>query len=103
MSNGNAETATPDQFATMIALQTLLRNGFIAVPYGDDPSAPDELGFVHLRYDIQELIRVYGQDQASAVRLVGNVPKERAEGTAVDVVATVLDWPQIVSTSGNRI
>jgi hypothetical protein len=103
MSNSNAETATPEQIATMMALQRLLKNGFIAVPYGDDPSRPVELGFVRMRWDIHELIRVYGEDQASAVRLVGGLPKERAEGHAREVVAAVLDWPQIVSASGDRI
>ncbi|QFZ23345.1 hypothetical protein [Saccharothrix syringae] len=103
MSNSNAETATAEQVETMLALQRLLKSGFIAVPYGDDPSNPDELGFVRLRWDIQELIRVYGEDQASAVRLVGGLPKERAEGHAREVVSAVLGWPQIVSASGDRI
>lgn len=98
-----SEQATPEQIETMIALQTLLRNGFLAVPYGDNPTEPDELGFVRLRWDIQELVRVYAEDEASAVRLVGGLPKEKAEGKAVDVVKTVLGWPQIVSANGDRI
>lgn len=97
------EQATPEQIETMIALQALLRNGFIAVPYGDNPAEPDELGFVKMRWDIQELVRVYGEDEASAVRLVGGVPKEKTDGKAVDVVRAVLDWPQIVSANGDRI
>jgi hypothetical protein len=97
------EQATPEQIETMIALQALLRNGFIAVPYGDNPAEPDELGFVRLRWDIQELVRVYAEDEASAVRLVGGVPKETAEGKAVDIVKTVLGWPQIVSANGDRL
>ncbi|WP_329793917.1 hypothetical protein V1227_19105 [Lentzea sp. DG1S-22] len=101
MSEG--EQATPEQIETMIALQALLRNGFIAVPYGDNPAEPDELGFVKMRWDIHEIVRVYDEDEASAVRLVGGVPKEKAEGKAVDVVRTVLGWPQIVAANGNRI
>jgi hypothetical protein len=103
MSNSSAETATSEEVETMIALQRLLKNGFIAVPYGDDPSNPDELGFVRLRWDIHETVRVYGADQAEAVRVVGMVVKERASGHARDVVKEVLDWPLIVSASGGRI
>lgn len=98
-----SEQATPGQIETMIALQTLLRHGFIAVPYGDNPAEPDELGFVRLRWDIQDLVRVYDEDEASAVRLVGGVSKEKTDGKAMDVVKAVLAWPRIVSASGDRI
>ena len=98
-----SERATPEQVETMIALQALLRNGFIAVPYGDNPEELDELGFVRLRWDIQELVRVYAEDEASEIRLVGGLPKEKSEGRSVDVVTTVLGWPRIVSANGDRI
>ncbi|SEQ66971.1 hypothetical protein SAMN05216188_104244 [Lentzea xinjiangensis] len=97
------EQAAPERIETMIAFQALLRNGFIAVPYGDNPAEPDELGFVKMRWGIHEIMRVYSEDEAGAVRLVGGVSKEKAEGKAVDVVRTVLGWPRIVSVNGDRI
>jgi hypothetical protein len=97
------DRATPDEIETMIALQQLPKNGFHVVPYGDDPFHPTELGFIRLRWDIQEIVRVHGQDQAEAIRLVGTNVKERAEGHARDVVREVLNWPLIVSASGDRI
>ncbi|WP_158844409.1 hypothetical protein [Saccharothrix deserti] len=103
MSSDDVQKAEQEHINTMVALQQLLRNGFIAVPYGDNPTQPEELGFVRLRWDIQDLIRVYGADQASAVRLVGGQPKERTEGHARDVAKEVLGWPQIVSASGDRL
>lgn len=69
MSSDDVQKAEQEHINTMVALQQLLRNGFIAVPYGDNRTQPEELGFVRLRWDIQDLIRVYGADQASAVWL----------------------------------
>ncbi|MGO1050377.1 hypothetical protein [Crossiella sp. CA198] len=94
--------ATDLERDAMSAVRKLVLLGFTGSSIGD-PALPDVLMYGRRNLDMLDAVRVFGPDQAEAVRIVQGRLVHEVSGTLPDVVQAIARWSSIVAHDGRKL